>query len=71
VSALRLFFIWLAEGLAKILCCAKLVFMLFTISLYRRALKHYIKPMQPMRLHWAPRHGGWARFLFLPDTPCA
>ena len=29
-----------------------------------------LKSMQPMRLHWAPRHGGWAGCLFLPDTPC-
>jgi len=32
------YFIWLAEGVAKILCCcAKLVFMLLTIGLWRRA----------------------------------
>jgi len=35
--------IWLAKGVATILfCCAKLVFILFTISLYHRGLKHYI-----------------------------
>jgi len=27
-----------------------------------------LKPMQP---HWAPRHGGRAGCLFLPDTPYA
>jgi len=32
------YFIWLAEGVATIFCCsAKLVFMLFTIGLWRRA----------------------------------
>ena len=29
------YFIWLAEGVATILCCSKFVFMLFTISLKR------------------------------------
>jgi len=38
---LGLLHIWLAEGVAKILCCAKLVFMLFTISPQHRGLKHY------------------------------
>jgi len=32
VFALGLLHIWLVEGVAKILCCAKRVFMLFTIS---------------------------------------
>jgi len=32
------YFIWLAEGVATILCCyAKVVFMLFTIGLWHRA----------------------------------
>jgi len=30
-----------------------------------------LKPMQPMQLHWAPRHGVWVDYSFLPDTPCA
>ena len=28
-----------------------------------------LKPMQPMRLHWTPRHGVWAGWL-LSDTLC-
>ena len=37
------YFIWLADGVATILFyCAKHVLMLFSISLYRRGLKHYI-----------------------------
>jgi len=28
-----------------------------------------LKPMQPMQLHWATRHGVWAGCSFLPDTP--
>jgi len=27
--------------------------------------------MQPMQLHWTPRHGVWVNYSFLPDTPCA
>jgi len=42
VFALCLLHIWLAEGVAKILRCAKRVFMLFTISPQHRGLKHYI-----------------------------
>jgi len=35
------YFIWLTAGVATILCCcAKLVFMLFTIVLWHRGLKH-------------------------------
>jgi len=30
-----------------------------------------LKPMQPMQLHWVPRHGVWVDCSFLPDTPCA
>jgi len=30
-----------------------------------------LKPMQPMRLHWAPRHGVSAGCSILPDTLCA
>jgi len=29
------------------------------------------KPVQPMQLHWAPRHGVWVYRSFLPDAPCA
>jgi len=29
-----------------------------------------LKPVHPMRLHWAPRHGVWNGCSFLPDTPC-
>jgi len=32
------YFLWLAEGVATVLCCAKLVFMLFTISLRIKTL---------------------------------
>jgi len=42
VFAFGLLHRWLAEGVVKILCCAKLVFMLFAISPYHRGLKHYI-----------------------------
>jgi len=28
-----------------------------------------LKPMQPVQLHWAPRHGVWVSCSFLPDTP--
>ena len=38
----RAYFIWLAEGVATILCCAKLVFMLFTISLKRFKTLHFV-----------------------------
>jgi len=27
-----------------------------------------LRPMQPMQLHWAPRHAVWAGCSFLPDT---
>jgi len=30
-----------------------------------------LKPMQPMQLRWALRHGVWVDNSFLPDTPCA
>ena len=46
------YFIWLAEGVATILCCcAKLVFMLLTISLWRRAelLKLWIAASMVLR----------------------
>jgi len=33
---------WLAEGVATMLCCAKLDLMLFNIRLYHRGLQHYI-----------------------------
>jgi len=35
--------------------------------LYRAGLE----PMQPMQLHWAPRHGVLVDYSFLPDTPYA
>jgi len=35
-----------------------------------RTVKAGLKPMQPMQLHSAPRHGGWAGCSFLSDTPC-
>jgi len=28
-----------------------------------------LKPMQPVQLHWAPRHGVRAGCSVLPDTP--
>jgi len=27
-----------------------------------------LKPMQPMQLHWAPRHGVWVDCSFLPTA---
>jgi len=27
--------------------------------------------LKPMQVHWAPRHGVWVDYSFLPDTPCA
>ena len=30
-----------------------------------------LKPMQPMQLHWAPRHGVWEGYSFSPDTHSA
>ena len=29
-----------------------------------------VKPMQPMQLHWPPRHGVWVDCSFLSNTPC-
>jgi len=30
-----------------------------------------LKPMQPMQLHWAPRHSVWVECSFLPDIHLA
>jgi len=38
---------------------------------HRTQARAGLKPMQPMQLHWAPRHGVWEDCSVLPHTPCA
>jgi len=35
-----------------------------SISVTVSACRAGLKPMQPMQLHWAPRHGVWADYSF-------
>jgi len=56
--------------------CVKIELVVGTISLScelfsRSKARAGLKPMNPMQLHYAPRHGGRTCCSFLPDNPCA
>jgi len=50
--------------------CSALLFALVSYPKLFCACRAGLKPMQPMQLHWTPRHGVWVDCSFLPDTPC-
>jgi len=43
----------------------------YVLLFYDHGYRAGLKPIQPMQLHWTPRHGFWVNRSFLSDTPGA